>query len=86
MGITRYTFIFNIVAQGYPAYPAKPLRLIAPFPIDASRIAAHLFSEKLAEPLGQGDPRGEYCGGVVPGSGLHKLQKVWRRKQTPLPQ
>jgi tripartite-type tricarboxylate transporter receptor subunit TctC len=34
-------------------YPAKPLRLIAPFPTGASQILAHMLSEKLAESLGQ---------------------------------
>jgi tripartite-type tricarboxylate transporter receptor subunit TctC len=34
-------------------YPAKSLRLIAPFPTGASQILAHLLSEKLAESLGQ---------------------------------
>jgi len=36
-----------------PAYPLKPLRLIAPFPAGASQILAHTLSEKLAESLGQ---------------------------------
>src|SRR5690242_7961203 len=36
-----------------PAYPVKPLRLIAPFPTGASQILAHMLSEKLAESLGQ---------------------------------
>ncbi len=36
-----------------PAYPLKPLRLIAPFPSGASQILAHTLSEKLAESLGQ---------------------------------
>jgi len=35
------------------AYPAKPIRLIAPFPTGASQILAHLLSEKLGESLGQ---------------------------------
>ncbi|MBM3344511.1 MAG: tripartite tricarboxylate transporter substrate binding protein [Betaproteobacteria bacterium] len=42
------------------AYPAKPLRLIAPFFAGASQILAYLLSEKLAESLGQPvvvDPR-----------------------------
>lgn len=34
-------------------YPAKPIRLIAPFPTGASQILAHLVSEKLGESLGK---------------------------------
>ncbi len=41
-----------LVATAQP-YPAKPLRLIAPFPTGASQILAHLISEKLNETLGQ---------------------------------
>jgi tripartite-type tricarboxylate transporter receptor subunit TctC len=35
------------------AYPAKPLRLITPFPTGGSQILAHLISERLGEALGQ---------------------------------
>ena len=50
-----------LAARGQTAaYPAKPLRLIAPFFAGASQILAYLLSEKLAESLGQPvvvDPR-----------------------------
>lgn len=41
------------LAAAAQTYPAKPLRLIAPFPTGASQILAHLISEKLNETLGQ---------------------------------
>ena len=43
----------SAAAGAAQTYPAKALRLIAPFPTGASQILAHMLSEKLAESLGQ---------------------------------
>jgi tripartite-type tricarboxylate transporter receptor subunit TctC len=45
--------LLTLMSAGAQNYPAKPLRLIAPFPTGASQILAHMLSEKLAESLGQ---------------------------------
>jgi tripartite-type tricarboxylate transporter receptor subunit TctC len=49
-GVLLLVGVQAAVAQ---SYPAKPIRLIAPFPTGASQILAHMLSEKLGESLGQ---------------------------------